>query len=93
MSRRPPAPPLTTTVCPFAHRSIVRPVLQADHPPTKKAERRWSAPGAAQALAAANISLAAIMEHGRWQSSMMPARYTRHASAAQSAMTKLYQEN
>ena len=45
--------------------------------------------GAAQALAAANISLAAIMEHGRWQSSMMPARYTRHA-AAQSAMAKLY---
>jgi len=46
--------------------------------------------GAAQALAAANISLAAIMEHGRWQWSMMPARYTRHASAAQSAMAKLY---
>ena len=46
--------------------------------------------GAAQALAAANISLAAIMEHGRWQSSMMPARYTRHAAAAQSAMARLY---
>ena len=46
--------------------------------------------GAVQALAAANISLAAIMEHGRWQSSMMPARYTRHASAAQSAMARLY---
>ena len=44
----------------------------------------------AQALAAANISLAAIIEHGRWQSSMMPARYTRHGSAAQSAMAKLY---
>ena len=49
--------------------------------------------GAAQALAAANISLAAIMEHGRWQSSMMPARYTRHTAAAQSAMARLYQEN
>ena len=46
--------------------------------------------GAAQALAAANISLAAIMEHGRWQSSLMSARYTRHAAAAQSAMAKLY---
>lgn len=46
--------------------------------------------GAAQALAAANISLAAIMENGRWQSSMMPARYTRHANAAQSAMARLY---
>ena len=46
--------------------------------------------GAAQALAQANISLAAIMENGRWESSRMPARYTRHASAAQSAMAKLY---
>jgi len=46
--------------------------------------------GAAQALAAANLSLAAIMENGRWQSARMPARYTRHAAAAQSAMAKLY---
>ena len=46
--------------------------------------------GAAQALAGANISLAAIMENGRWQSSRMPARYTRNATAAQSAMAKLY---
>ncbi|MDE0464599.1 MAG: tyrosine-type recombinase/integrase [Caldilineaceae bacterium] len=49
--------------------------------------------GAAQALAGANISLAAIMENGRWQSSRMPARYTRHAAAAQSAMAKLYGHN
>ena len=49
--------------------------------------------GAAQALAGANISLAAIMENGRWQSSRMPARYTRHAAAAQSAMAKLYGRN
>ena len=49
--------------------------------------------GAAQALAGANISLAAIMENGRWQSSRMPARYTRHAAAAQSAMAKLYGQN
>ena len=46
--------------------------------------------GAAQALAAANISLAAIMEHGRWQSARMPARYTRNAAAAQSGMAQLY---
>ena len=46
--------------------------------------------GAAQALAGANISLAAIMVNGRWQSSRMPARYTRNAAAAQSAMAKLY---
>ena len=49
--------------------------------------------GAAQALAGANISLAAIMENGRWQSSRMPARYTRNAAAAQSAMAKLYGRN
>ena len=49
--------------------------------------------GAAQALAGANISLAAIMENGRWQSPRMPARYTRHAAAAQSAMAKLYGRN
>ena len=49
--------------------------------------------GAAQALAGANISLAAIMENGRWQSSRMPARYTRNAAAAQSAMAKLYAQN
>ena len=49
--------------------------------------------GAAQALAGANISLAAIMENGRWQSSRMPARYTRNAAAAQSAMAKLYGQN
>ena len=49
--------------------------------------------GAAQALAGANISLAAIMETGRWQSSRMPARYTRNAAAAQSAMAKLYGQN
>ena len=49
--------------------------------------------GAAQALAAANISLAAIMENGRWQSSRMPARYTRNAAAAQSAMARLYGQN
>ena len=49
--------------------------------------------GAAQALAGANISLAAIMENGRWQSSRMPARYTRHAAAAQSAMARLYGQN
>ena len=41
-------------------------------------------------VGAANISFAAIMEHGRWQSSMMPARYTRHTAAAQSAMARLY---
>ena len=46
--------------------------------------------GAAQALAGANISLAAIMVNGRWQSSRMPARYTSNAAAAQSAMAKLY---
>ena len=46
--------------------------------------------GAAQALAGANISLAAIMENGRWQSSRMPARYTRNAAAARSAMANLY---
>lgn len=46
--------------------------------------------GAALALAAANISLAAIMEHGRWQSARMPARYTRNAAAAQSGMAQLY---
>ena len=49
--------------------------------------------GAAQALAGANISLAAIMENGRWQSSRMPARYTRNAAASQSAMAKLYGQN
>ncbi len=49
--------------------------------------------GAAQALAGANISLAAIMENGRWQSSRMPARYTRNAAAAQSAMARLYGQN
>ena len=49
--------------------------------------------GAAQALAGANISLAAIMENGRWQSSKMPARYTRNAAASQSAMAKLYGQN
>ena len=46
--------------------------------------------GATQALAGANISLAAIMENGRWQSLRTPARYTRKAAAAQSAMAKLY---
>lgn len=49
--------------------------------------------GAAQALAAANISLAGIMENGRWQSARMPARYTRNAAAAQSAMARLYRQN
>ena len=49
--------------------------------------------GAAQALAGANISLAAIMENGRWLSSRMPARYTRNAAAAQSAMAKLYAQS
>ena len=49
--------------------------------------------GAAQALAGANISLAGIMENGRWQSSRMPARYTRNAAAAQSAMARLYGRN
>lgn len=49
--------------------------------------------GAAQALAGANISLAGIMENGRWQSSRMPARYTRNAAAAQSAMARLYGQN
>ena len=49
--------------------------------------------GAALALAGANISLAAIMENGRWQSSRMPARYTRNAAAAQSAMARLYGQN
>ena len=49
--------------------------------------------GAAQALAGANISLAAIMENGRWQSSRMPARYSRNAAASQSAMAKLYGQN
>ena len=38
-------------------------------------------------------SLAAIMENGRWQSSKMPARYTRNAAASQSAMAKLYGQN
>ena len=46
--------------------------------------------GAAQAMAAANIGLAAIMDTGRWQSSRMPARYTRNAAAAQSGMAQLY---
>lgn len=40
------------------------------------------------AQAATNIILVALMEHGRWQSSMMPARYTRHASAVQPAMAR-----
>ena len=43
-----------------------------------------------QAKGLSREDLAAIMEHGRWQSSLMPARYTRHAAAAQSAMAKLY---
>ena len=46
--------------------------------------------GAAQALAAANLSLPAIMQHGRWQSPTMVAKYTRDSAAAQSAMAKLY---
>ena len=46
--------------------------------------------GGAQAMAAANISLASIMESGRWQSSRMPARYTRYAAAARSGMAQLY---
>ena len=46
--------------------------------------------GAAQALAAANLSLPAIMQHGRWQTSAMVAKYTRDSAAAQSAKAKLY---
>ena len=44
--------------------------------------------GAAQA--AANLSLPAIMQHGRWQSPTMVAKYTRDSTAAQSAMAKYY---
>jgi len=45
--------------------------------------------GAAQAMAAANIELAAIMLAGGWRTATMPARYAEHLAARRSASAKL----
>jgi hypothetical protein len=44
--------------------------------------------GAAQDLLADGVSLAAIMETGRWRTERMPARYTENQAAARGGMAQ-----